>query len=359
MHLTGFRSALTRAINDYVKKIGASNGDKKGFVLTGDDVREGLTAIISVKLQEPQFEGQTKAKLGNAEVRTIVESITGEALSAYFDENPNEGRKIIEKCLLSAKARMAARAARDTVIRKGALDGMTLPGKLADCSERDPKKTELYIVEGDSAGGSTKQGRDRSFQAVLPLRGKILNVERARLDRMLASQEIKALIVALGIGIGEDIHYEKLRYSRIIIMTDADVDGAHIRALLLTFFYRNFPKLFDNGNIYIAQPPLYSIPVGKDVKYAYSDRQRDDLVKEIKTKNQSASIVIQRYKGLGEMNPTQLWETTMNPENRTLLKVSPGADNTDEIFSTLMGDEVLPRKRFIQSHGKNVKNLDI
>jgi len=266
----------------------------------------------------------------------------------------------MEKCFLSAKARMAARAARDTVMRKGALDGMTLPGKLADCSERDPKKTELYIVEGDSAGGSTKQGRDRSFQAVLPLRGKILNVERARLDRMLASDEIKALIVALGIGIGEDINYDKLRYSRIIIMTDADVDGAHIRALLLTFFFRNFPGLFDNGNIYIAQPPLFSIPVGKEIRYAYSDSQRDALVAEIRGKNPNANISIQRYKGLGEMNPTQLWDTTMDPTHRTLLQVSsPDAADADEIFTTLMGDEVLPRKRFIQTHARNVKNLDV
>jgi len=363
MHLTGFRSALTRAINDYVKKSGfaSSPGDKKGtIVLTGDDVREGLTSIISVKLQDPQFEGQTKAKLGNPEVRTIVESVTSEALNFYFDEHPNEGRRVVEKCLLSAKARMAARAARDTVMRKGALDGMTLPGKLADCSERDPKKTELYIVEGDSAGGSTKQGRDRSFQAVLPLRGKILNVERARLDRMLASDEIKALIVALGIGIGEEINYEKLRYSRIIIMTDADVDGAHIRALLLTFFYRNFPGLFDNGNIYIAQPPLYSIPVGKEIRYAYTDHQRDQLIADIKAKNSAATISIQRYKGLGEMNPTQLWDTTMDPAHRTLLQVSsPDPEDADEIFTTLMGDEVLPRKRFIQTHARNVKNIDV
>ncbi|TSC94318.1 MAG: DNA gyrase subunit B [Candidatus Berkelbacteria bacterium Athens1014_28] len=362
MHLTGFRSALTRAINDYIKKIGATaNGDKKPLILTGDDVREGLTAIISVKLQNPQFEGQTKAKLGNAEVRTIVESVISESLTFYFDENPSEARKIIEKCMLSAKARMAARAARETVIRKGALDGMTLPGKLADCSIRDPEKTELYIVEGDSAGGSTKQGRDRSFQAVLPLRGKILNVERARLDRMLASEEIKALIVALGIGIGEDINYDKLRYSRIIIMTDADVDGAHIRTLLLTFFYRNFPELFDRGNIYIAQPPLFSISHGKTVHWAYSDAERDKIVVEIKKTLPSLAPSIQRYKGLGEMNPTQLWDTTMNPENRTLLKVTlpEERETADEVFETLMGDEVLPRKRFIQTHAKNVKNLDV
>ncbi len=361
MHLTGFRSSLTRAINDYLKKSGITNGnDKKALVLTGDDVREGLTAIISVKLSDPQFEGQTKAKLGNPEIRTIVESVTSNSLTAYLDENPNEARRLIEKCMLSAKARLAARAARETVIRKGALDGMTLPGKLADCSERNPDKTELYIVEGESAGGSTKQGRDRSFQAVLPLRGKILNVERARLDRMLTSDEIKALIVALGIGIGEEIEYSKLRYSRIIIMTDADVDGAHIRTLLLTFFYRNYPQLFDSGNIYIAQPPLYSVTSGKTIHWAYSDRQRDEMVSEIKKNSPSASVSIQRYKGLGEMNPTQLWETTMDPARRTLLKVNvPGDEKTDEIFTTLMGDEVLPRKRFIQTHAKSVKNLDI
>jgi len=362
MHLTGFRSALTRAINDYVKKIGvvSNGGDKKGVVLSGDDVREGLTAVVSVKLKNPQFEGQTKAKLGNAEVRTIVESVTSQALTFYFDEHPNEARRIVEKCLLSAKARLAARVARETVIRKGALDGMTLPGKLADCSLRDPKKTELYIVEGDSAGGSTKQGRDRSFQAVLPLRGKILNVERARLDRMLSSEEIKALVVALGIGIGEEVNYEKLRYHRIIIMTDADVDGAHIRTLLLTFFYRNYPKLFENGNIYIAQPPLYSIPVGKEICYAYSDEERDGIVTELRQKSPGGSFIIQRYKGLGEMNPNQLWETTMNPKNRILLRVvAPEDERVDEIFTTLMGNEVLPRKRFIQTHAKNVKNLDV
>ena len=365
MHLTGFRSSLTRAINDYIKKSGISltaggKNDKKSLVLTGDDVREGLTAVISVKLPEPQFEGQTKAKLGNAEVRTIVESITSEALSMYFEENPNEARKIIEKCTLSAKARLAARAARETVMRKGALEGMTLPGKLADCSERNPDRTELYIVEGNSAGGSTKQGRDRSFQAVLPLRGKILNVERARLDRMLSSDEIKALVVAMGIGIGEDINYEKLRYNRIIIMTDADVDGAHIRALLLTFFYRNFPGLFDDGHIYIAQPPLFQITSGKTAVYAYSDKERDQEVDKIREKSATASISIQRYKGLGEMNPGQLWDTTMNPATRTLLQVSVSdMEKTDEVFTTLMGDEVLPRKRFIQTHAKSVKNLDI
>lgn len=410
-HLTGFRSALTRVLNDYAKKNGIFKGN--GETLSGEDVREGLTAVISVKLQEPQFEGQTKAKLGNAEVRSIVEGVTAEGLSYYLDENPNEARKIIEKCALSAKARLAARAARETIIRKGALEGMTLPGKLADCSSKDPSKSEIYIVEGDSAGGSAKQARDRNFQAILPLRGKILNVERARLDRMLSSDEIKALIVATGIGIGDQIDYSKLRYHRIIIMTDADVDGAHIRTLLLTFFYRNFPDLFDNSHVYIAQPPLYIITNGKDKIPCYNDAEKDDYLKKIgfepatiesevekslqaeplggaespevqeeaeneeneeaevaeessenaesKTdKKKTPKISIQRYKGLGEMNPEQLWQTTMNPENRVLLKVTVDeAEKADEIFTMLMGDEVPPRKRFIQTHAKAVKNLDV
>ncbi|HOX41002.1 MAG TPA: DNA gyrase subunit B, partial [bacterium] len=276
-HLTGFKTALTRAINDYAKK---NNLTKD--VLSGEDVREGLTAVLSVKLPNPQFEGQTKAKLGNTEVRTVVEAVTAEALSIYLDEHPSESKKIVEKCSLSAKARLAARAARDTIIRKGALDGMTLPGKLADCSSKDPKRSEIYIVEGDSAGGSAKQGRDRAFQAILPLRGKILNVERARLDRMLSSDEIKALIVALGIGIGEEVNYDKLRYDRVILMTDADVDGAHIRTLLLTFFFRNFPDLINQGHVYIAQPPLYSIVKGKEKLWVYSDAERDAIVRQIR-----------------------------------------------------------------------------
>ena len=356
-HLTGLRTALTRAINDYGKK----SGFLRGVALSGEDVREGLTAVLSIKLKDPQFEGQTKAKLGNTEVRTVVESITASSLSSYFDEHPAEAKKILEKCALSSRARMAAKAARDTIIRKGALEGMTLPGKLADCSSRDPKRTEVYIVEGDSAGGSAKQGRDREFQAILPLRGKILNVERARLDKMLSSEEIKALIVALGVGVGEDIDYSKLRYDRVIIMTDADVDGAHIRTLLLTFFFRNYPELLEQGHIYIAQPPLFSITKGKEKYWAYTDRDRDEYLKKIKSgKSDSGGIYIQRYKGLGEMNPTQLWETTMNPANRILLQVTvEDAEQADELFSMLMGDQVLPRKRFIQTEAKSVKNLDI
>lgn len=356
-HLTGFRTALTRAINDYAKK---HNLLIKGVGLTGEDVREGLTCVLSVKLADPQFEGQTKAKLGNTEVRTIVDSVSATALTNYFDENPAEAKKIIEKCSLSARARMAARAARDTIIRKGALEGMTLPGKLADCSSKDSKRTEIYIVEGDSAGGSAKQGRDRNFQAILPLRGKILNVERARLDRMLTSDEIKALIVAMGVGVGEEINYAKLRYDRIIIMTDADVDGAHIRTLLLTFFFRNFPDLIEKGHIYIAQPPLFSVQKGKEKHWVYTEAERDAVVKKIKgNKDEVSGIMIQRFKGLGEMNPTQLWDTTMNPENRILLQVATGdAEKADETFSMLMGDQVAPRKKFIQTRAKSVKNLD-
>ncbi len=354
-HLTGFRTALTRAINDYAKK----NNLLKNVALSGEDVREGLTAVLSIKLRDPQFEGQTKAKLGNTEVRTIVESVVASSFSSYLEENPSEAKKVIEKCSLSARARLAARAARDTIIRKGALEGMTLPGKLADCSSRDSKRSELYIVEGDSAGGSAKQGRDREFQAILPLRGKILNVERARLDRMLSSDEIKALIVALGVGIGEEVDYSKLRYDRIIIMTDADVDGAHIRTLLLTFFFRNFATLVEDGHIYIAQPPLYSISKGKDKEWLYSDNELKVKTEEYNQKN-ITGYTIQRYKGLGEMNPTQLWETTMNPENRVLWQVHvEDAEEADGIFSMLMGDQVAPRKKFIQSQAKEVKNLDI
>lgn len=352
-HLTGFRSALTRAINDYAKKMELVKGSEG--VLSGDDTREGLTAVVSVKLPEPQFEGQTKSRLGNPEIKAIVEQATAEGLNSWLEENPADGKKIVEKCSLSLRARLAARAARETVIRKGALEGMTLPGKLADCSSRDAKKSELYIVEGDSASGSAKQGRDRNFQAILPLRGKILNVERARLDRMLSSDEIKNLIIALGTGIGETMNLSKLRYHRVIIMTDADVDGSHIRTLLLTLFYRHFPDLIKEGNLYIAQPPLYAISRGKSKEFAYNDDQKDKLVKKI---GEGASI--QRYKGLGEMNPDQLWETTMDPENRILLQVSVSdAQKADSVFSMLMGDEVGPRKRFIQTHAKNVKNLDV
>lgn len=355
-HLTGFKTALTRALNDFAKK---NNLTKD--TLTGEDVREGLTAVLSVKLPDPQFEGQTKAKLGNTEVRTVVDTVTAEALTIYLEEHPTESKKIIDKCTLSAKARLAARAARDTIIRKGALEGMTLPGKLADCSSKDSKKTEIYIVEGDSAGGSAKQGRDRNFQAILPLRGKILNVERARLDRMLSSDEIKALIVAMGVGVGDDINYAKLRYDRIIIMTDADVDGAHIRTLLLTFFYRNFPDLISHGHIYIAQPPLYSVAKGKEKYWVYSDEERDATVKKIKGgKDEVGGIMIQRFKGLGEMNPEQLWQTTMNPENRILLQVTiEDAEKSDAVFTMLMGDQVPPRKKFIQTRAKTVENLDV
>ncbi len=391
MHVTGFRTALTRSINNYAAK---NNYVKESEKLTGEDMREGLTAIISVKLPNPQFEGQTKAKLGNPEVRTAVETVVGEALEIYLEEHPSEAGKIIEKVVLAAKARLAARAARDSVIRKGVLEGLALPGKLADCSESDPAKCELYIVEGDSAGGSAKQGRDRRFQAILPLRGKILNVERARLDKMLSSQEIKNLVIAFGTGIGELYDISKLRYHRIIIMTDADVDGAHIRTLLLTLFYRYFPDIIKNGNLYIAQPPLFQVKVGKTAEYAFSEEQRDKVLKELvaqvkankkakaaKNKGEAGEedpaeestveettggaidgvkYSIQRYKGLGEMNPGQLWETTMDPENRVMLQVNiEDAEKVSEIFETLMGDEVAPRKRFITSHAKNVKNLDI
>jgi len=356
-HLTGFRTALTRAINNYAKKIGVVKGNGNGSEesLTGEDVREGLVAIVSVKLREPQFEGQTKAKLGNPEVRTIVDTVLGQSLETYFEEHPTEGRRIIEKCLLSARARIAARAARETVLRKGALEGMTLPGKLADCTEKRPDKSELFIVEGPSAGGSAKQGRDRSFQAILPLRGKILNVERARIDRMLTSEEIKNLVVAMGAGITDSYNPEKIRYHRIIIMTDADVDGAHIRTLLLTLFYRYFQDVIFRGYLYIAQPPLFAIVAGKEKYFAYADEEKEQLLKTLKP-----PYTVQRFKGLGEMNAEQLWETTMSPNNRILKKVSiEDAAKADEIFSILMGDEVGPRKRFIQTHAKAVKNLDI
>lgn len=364
-HLTGFRSALTRAINDYARS--QNYLKEKEENLTSDDVKEGLTAVISVKLKNPQFEGQTKAKLGNVEARTVVASVVYEALKDFFDTHPQDAKEIIGKSMLSAKARLAAKAAKESVIRKGILEGLALPGKLADCSERDPEKSELYIVEGDSAGGSAKQGRDRKFQAILPLRGKILNVERARLDKMIANNEIKALIIALGTGIGEQFDIKNLRYGRIVIMTDADVDGAHIRTLLLTLFYRHFGELITNGNIYIAQPPLYRISYGKNFRYVYSDEERNSVVKEfsksMKAKTQEEaekSVSIQRYKGLGEMNPAQLWETTMDPANRVMKKVAlADAAEADKIFEILMGSEVEPRKRFIQTHAKAVKNLDI
>jgi DNA gyrase subunit B len=356
-HLTGFKTALTKCIKDYAKKSGVLKDSDSA--LTGDDVREGLSAVISVKLPDPQFEGQTKAKLGSPEVQNQVSSVLNEYFAYYLEENPNEAKSIINKCLLSARARQAARAARDTVIRKGALEGMTLPGKLADCSSKDASKSEIYIVEGDSAGGSAKQGRDRNFQAILPLKGKILNVEKARIDKMLSSEEIKTLIIALGTGIGENYDISKIRYERIIIMTDADVDGAHIRTLLLTFFYRNYPEIIEKGFLYIAQPPLYSIDRGKKKEYAYTDAQKDKIISRLEAASDK-KINVQRYKGLGEMNPTQLWETTMDPENRVLLQVvSEDAEKADEVFSMLMGDAVDPRKKFIQTHAASVQNLDV
>jgi len=353
-HVSGFRTALTRSLNDYARREGILKEKDENF--SGDDVREGLTAVLSVKIRTPQFEGQTKAKLGNPEAKNAVESAIGGGLSDYLERNPSDAKAIIENCLLATKARLAAKAARQTVLRKGALEGLALPGKLADCLSRKPEESEIYIVEGDSAGGSSKMARDRRFQAILPLRGKILNVERARLDKMLASKEIKALIIAMGTGIGEDFNIEKLRYHRIVIMTDADVDGAHIRTLLLTFFYRHFKSIVDAGHIYIAQPPLYKISSGKTAQYAYSDDQRDKITKDMG----KASVSIQRYKGLGEMNPEQLWETTMNPENRTLLQVTvEDAHQADKTLDILMGTEVEPRKKFIQTHAKAAKNLDI
>jgi len=353
-HLTGLRSAVTRVVNDYARKNGLLKDADPNF--SGDDTREGLTAIVAVKHPEPQFESQTKVKLMNPEVQTYVQQIVGESFATFLDENPQAAKAIIAKCLTSARARDAARKARDLVIRKSALESLTLPGKLADCSERDSSKTELYIVEGDSAGGSAKQGRDRHFQAILPLRGKIMNTERARLDKILSSNEIKALISALGTGIGDNFDMEGLRYGRIIIMTDADVDGSHIRTLLLTFFFRYMPNLLEDGHLYIAQPPLYRVAHKNQVKYAYSDKEKDKMVKEIG----SDKTNIQRYKGLGEMNPQQLWETTMNPDNRTLLLVTvDDAAEADRTFDMLMGDAVDPRKRFIQTHAKFVRNLDI
>jgi DNA gyrase subunit B len=353
-HVTGFRAALTSSLNDWARRAGVLK-DNDGN-LSGDDVREGLTAVISVKLTDPQFEGQTKAKLGNAEVKGQVQAAVADSLGQYLDENPADGRRIIEKCLTAARAREAARKARDLVIRKGALDGLSLPGKLADCQERDPARSELYIVEGDSAGGSAKQGRDRRFQAVLPLRGKVLNVEKARLDKVLSSENVRPLIIALGAGIGDSFDISKLRYHRIIIMTDADVDGAHIRTLLLTFFYRHMPEVVDSGYLYIAQPPLYRISTGKVTRYAQSEQERERIIKEFNVKNLS----VQRFKGLGEMNADQLWDTTMNPETRTLLRVdSENAAIADEIFTMLMGEKVGPRKDFIKTEARKVQNLDV
>ena len=388
MHVVGFRSALTRVLNAYARK--QSFLKEKDDNISGDDSREGLTAVISVKIKEPQFEGQTKAKLGNPEAKTAVEAVFAQGLEIYLEEHPKDAQGIIEKCVLAARARLAAKAARDTVLRKGALEGMTLPGKLADCSSRDATNSELYIVEGDSAGGSAKQGRDRQTQAILPLRGKILNVERARLDKMLANNEIKSLVIALGTNIGEMFKIEELRYERIILMTDADVDGKHIRTLLMTLFYRYFPEIIKQGHLYIAQPPLFQVKLGKEIRYAFTEEERDRFIEELLTakgktvptakaakKAEPAEgeeggeaeggevtnvggVHIQRYKGLGEMNPDQLWETTMDPAHRTLLQVNiDDAERADELFDILMGADVEPRKRFIHTHAKGVKNLDI
>ncbi len=391
-HIAGFRSALTRVLNTYARKQGFLK--EKDENITGDDSREGLTAVISVKIREPQFEGQTKAKLGNPEAKSAVESVFATALEIFLEEHPKDAQGIIEKCILASRARMAARAARDTVLRKGVLEGLTLPGKLADCSSRDAARSEIFVVEGDSAGGSAKQGRDREFQAILPLRGKILNVERARIDKILTSEQVKNLIIALGTNIGEQFEIAKLRYARIILMTDADVDGAHIRTLLLTLFYRYFPQLITAGNLYIAQPPLYRVASGKEFRYCFNEAEREKTVQEFlakKAESKAASaakkgvvkkevapadvpmevegeesvsvvggIVIQRYKGLGEMNAEQLWETTMDPKTRTMFQVTiDDAEKADSVFDILMGNEVEPRKRFIQMHAKNVKNLDI
>ncbi|MEK7067255.1 MAG: DNA gyrase subunit B [Patescibacteria group bacterium] len=388
MHLTGFRTVLTRTLNDYARKNEYIKKDEEGFI--GDDVREGITAIVSVKLQEPQFEGQTKAKLGTPDARTAVETVVAEAIIDYFDKNPDVAKIIIGRVSLAARARKAAKAAKETVLRKGALEGFVLPGKLADCSTKDRSESELFIVEGDSAGGSCKMGRDRRFQAILPLRGKILNVEKARLDKMLASNEVRTLILALGTAIGDSFDISRLRYNRIILMADSDVDGSHIRTLLLTLFYRYFRSIIDQGHLYIAEPPLYRIQSGKNIRYALNEDERDKFLSEIKKEKQAIDekkdtqkknadnkkekndivpekqegelkgVSIQRYKGLGEMNPEQLWETTMDPKIRSLRKVSvKESAEADRVFDMLMGNEVAPRKRFIQTHATFVKNLDV
>ncbi len=355
-HLAGFKSALTRAINDYARKFNYLKDTDKN--LSGDDVREGLTAVISVKLTDPQFEGQTKTKLGNSEVRGIVDTIVGESIGSFLEENPNVGKIIIEKGLSASRAREAAKRARELTRRKSVLESTSLPGKLADCSSKDPSLCEIYLVEGDSAGGSAKQGRNREFQAILPLKGKIMNVEKQRLDKILASDEIRAMITAFGAGIGKEFNLEKIRYNRIIIMTDADVDGAHIRTLLLTFFYRYMKELVEEGHVYIAQPPLYRIYKAKKELYVYSDKELDEALLELGGKDTNTNI--QRYKGLGEMDPEQLWETTMNPEHRTLLQVTiEDAMAADEIFTILMGTKVEPRRDFIENNADKVVNLDI
>jgi DNA gyrase subunit B len=356
-HLTGFRMALTRAINDYGKKIGAFKNEEDS--ITGDDTREGLTAVVFLKMPQDriQFEGQTKGKLGNSEIQPIMNAIVKEGISTFFEENPSDAKKILEKVYLAAKARLAAKAAKEAVIRKGALEGSSLPGKLADCQEKDPSVSELYLVEGDSAGGSAKQGRDRKFQAILPLKGKILNTERARLDKMIEHEEVKNIIIALGAGIADTTNMEKLRYHRIIIMTDADVDGEHIETLILTFFYRHMPEIIKQGYLYVAMPPLFKVQRGKEVRYAYTEVERETAMKELKSGN--ANISVQRYKGLGEMNAEQLWDTTMNPVNRVLKQVMiDDAEEADATFTMLMGDEVPPRKAFIQTNAKQAE-LDI
>ena len=354
-HVTGFRSALTRVLNDYGRKQKLFKDTEPN--LSGEDTREGVTAVISVKLKDPQFEGQTKNKLGNPEARTQVETVLGEALQIFLEDNPREGKAIIDKCMTSQRAREAARKARDLIIRKNAMDGGGLPGKLADCSEKNPELCEIYLVEGDSAGGSAKMGRDRRFQAILPLWGKILNVEKARADKIVAHDAIRSMITAIGAGLDEDFDLEKLRYHRVIIMCDADVDGSHIRTLLLTFFYRHMPELVDHGHLYIAQPPLYKISIGKKDQYVYTEGEREEVMEQLQTKR---SVSLQRYKGLGEMNPDQLWHTTMNPESRTLLQVSvDDAVMADDTFTVLMGDEVEPRRNFIQTHALEVVNLDV
>ncbi len=372
-HLVGFKTALTRTLNNYAYK---NNLIKEGKInLTGDDFREGLTAVISVKVAEPQFEGQTKTKLGNSETKSAVETLVGEKLAEYLEENPSVGKKIIEKCARAAEAREAARKARDLARRKNALDSMNLPGKLADCSITDPEHCEIYIVEGDSAGGSAKQGRDRRFQAILPLKGKILNVEKAKLTKILENNEIKAIIAAIGAGLGAEFNHEKARYGKIILMTDADVDGSHIRTLLLTFLYRHMKELITSGKVYIAQPPLYKVKKGKQEYYAFDETERDEIIKRMKPNGKETEeenletaieegtikgITISRYKGLGEMNPLQLWETTMNPETRTVLQVTlDSAATADKIFETLMGDAVEPRREFIEKNAKYVRNLDV
>jgi DNA gyrase subunit B len=355
-HLTGLRAAITRTINDYSRKNKLLKDNDPNF--TGDDTREGLTAIVSIKHPDPQFESQTKVKLMNPEVQTLVQPVVGEALGMFFEENPSAAKAIVQKCLTSARARDAARKARDLVIRKSALESLTLPGKLADCSERNPERTELFIVEGDSAGGSAKQGRDRHFQAILPLRGKILNTERARLDKILSNNEVKALISALGTGIGDSFDLSGLRYGRIIIMTDADVDGSHIRTLLLTFFFRYMQPLIESGHLYIALPPLYRIAQRKQIQYAYTESEKEQILKTFGSSG--TRVNLQRYKGLGEMNPDQLWDTTMNPVGRTLLLVTiEDATEADRTFDMLMGAAVPPRKRFIQTHAREVRNLDV